>query len=736
MNDNGKNLALPTEPGTLALERNDLRDGRYYEERRYHPASELNLASLLRIISEWRWLIISALAVGLALGVAMTLLTRPLYKTWVTIEVNPPSVDVSDEQSRQRQQGGAQAWDAVATQVGLLGSRSLAERVAQDLNLAADADFVGTGGTAQSRIKSAAGRIQGGLNVIAPEEGTLIRFSYVDTNPQRAARIANGIADSFINSNLQRKFEASAYARTFLQNQIAKVRGDLERGERQLVAYAQSQGIINTASAGADGKPTGDTSSLQGDSLVALNKALADATAKRVSAEGAVRSARLAAQSAGLEAGAPLRTQKAALEADYQQKLGTFKPEHPDMLAERKQIAELDRQIAAQSATAVSGRVSGVEAEYQAAVSAENGLRARVAGLKGSVLDLRGRSIQYNILQRDVDTNRSLYDALLQRYKEIGVAGGIGTAPVSVVDHADVPGGPFKPNLLLNLMIGTLAGLLAGIAAAVALELINDTIRNREDVRTKLGIACLGAIPKARAQTEFLDELRDPTSTVSEAHSAVLTSLRFSTDSGTPRVLTLTSARPAEGKSSTCLALAQNCARRGQKVLLIDADLRNPAFKSSSDQRGLTRLLTSHDKIDGDIMPTQHEGLWLLPCGARPPNPADLLSTGRFAEILTEALQHFDMVLVDAPPVLGLADAPLLAAACRNVMLVVEAGRTRTRAVIDALNRIEATGAQVIGATLTKANEASSGYGYGYSAYRYDEVGDKRPRIQLIPQQV
>lgn len=733
VNESSNNLVLPTEGGAIAIERNDLRDNRYYEERRYNPAAELNVATLLRIMSEWRWLILGAIAVGLALAVATTLLTAPQFRAWVTIEVNPPTVDVSDEQSRQRASQSTQSYDIVATQVGLLASRSLAERVAQDLNLAADSDFVGTAGDPASRIRAAANRIQGGLKVIPPEVGQLIKFSYVDSNPQRAARIANGIADAFINSNLQRRYEASAYARTFLQNQIAKVRGDLEKGERQLVAYAQAQGIINTGS-GGEGKQAGDTNNLQGESLVALNQALAAATARRVSAEGAYQSAQLAATSASSDASvAPLRTQKATLEADYQQKLSTLKPDHPDMVAERRQIEELNKQIASQTAAVVSGKVNSVAADYRAAVAAENALRGQVAGLKGSVLNLRGRSIQYNILQRDVDTNRALYDALLQRYKEIGVAGGVGSAPVSIVDHAEAPSGPFKPNLLFNLLVGLAGGLLAGLVTAVALELLNDTIKNREDVRSKLGLACLGAIPKARAKSNFIDELKDPASSLSEAYSAVLTSLRFSTGEGTPKVLTVTSARPAEGKSSTALALAQNCARRGQRVLLIDADLRNPAFKSASDQQGLTKLLTTHGSIEHEVMPTQHEDLWLLPCGPRPPNPADLLSTGRFAEILAEAAKHFDMVLVDAPPVLGLADAPLIAAACGNVMLIVEAGKTRTRAAIEALNRVEATGAHVIGATLTKSPEAATGY--GYSAYRYGAVTDKRPRIQLIPQQ-
>jgi succinoglycan biosynthesis transport protein ExoP len=359
-----------------------------------------------------------------------------------------------------------------------------------------------------------------------------------------------------------------------------------------------------------------------------------------------------------------------------------------------------------------------------------------VSGLKGAVLNLRGRSIQYNILQREVDTNRSLYDALLQRYKEIGVAGGIGSAPVSIVDRADAPGFPYKPNLLLNLLLGLFGGALAGIAGAVGLEFLNDTIKTREDVRNKLRLACLGSVPKTSARDTFVEDLKNPASVVSEAYSAVVAALRFSTEAGIPKVLLITSTQPSEGKSSTALALAQNFARRDKKVLLIDSDLRKPAFKASSDKIGLTKLLTSEDRIDGHIVETQHDNLLLLPSGPLPPNPADLLSTGRIRTILNEAAERADVVIVDAPPTLGLADVPLLASAAGHVLFVVESGKTRTRAAIEAINRIEATGAHILGVTLTKSTDSGIGYGYkGYGyGYGYGKLSKGRTEILMIPQ--
>ena len=710
--------------------------------RSYSAASVLDFATLMRILHHWRWLVLGAIGVGLALAMLATLLTKPVYRAYVTLEANPPAVAVSDEQSRQQDMQASNTFDFVATQVGLLGSRAVAERTAQELNLANNPDVVGQGAEASQRLNAATSVVQGGLKVTAPETGQLIKFSYDSTSPQLAALVANGIADSFINTSLQRRYEASAYARNFLERQINKTRSDLEKSERAVVAYAQQQGIITTGSGGVgpDGKPISgsDTNSLQGESLVQLNQALGAATARRVAAEGAYREA-LATGPTSEENNSvlPLRQELAKLQADYQQKREFMKPEHPEMLSLQSQIDELKRQIAAQSSQASSGRINGLLADYKAALSAEESLRSKVAGLKGDVLNLRGRSIQYTILQREVDTNRSLYDALLQRYKQIGVAGGVGMAPVSIVDRAQVPGLPFKPKLFLNLLLGFGLGLVAGIAGAVGLEFINDTIKSREDVRKKLAMSCLGTVPRTSAKDSFVDDLKNPTSIISEAYSAIVAALRFSTEEGTPKVLLVTSTRSSEGKSSSALAIAQNFARRGRRVLLIDSDLRKPAFKTANDRIGLSKLLTTEDRVEDHIVETQHQNLWLLPSGPLPPNPADLLSTGRIRKIIHEARESFELVVLDGPPTLGLADAPLLAAAAGSAMFVIESGKTRTRSAIEALNRLEATGTRIVGAALTKSEESSVGYGrYGYGyGYGYGAKGRiNKTEILMIPQ--
>lgn len=705
------------------------------------PPSAFDLSRLVRILVDWRTLILAAAAAGLLAGIALSMLTTPMYRADVVLEVNPPSgqVQVVDEQVQSGGGPSADMWQFVATQVGLLQSRGLAKRVVQDLGLAKNPEFADQSADPAERVDAAAEKIIKRVNIAPQSDGQLIRFAIVWDSPQMAAEIANAYAEAFIYTSLQRRYNASAHARQFLQRQIASTRSELQSSERQLVEYAQAQGIINTGS--GEGQSITDASSPQGQSLIALNNALAEAIARRVAAEGAYRQAASASVTSDVTATTqPLRQLRADLQSQYQEKRAVMKPEHPELLRLRSRIDELNSQIARETATAGSSRTNSALAEYRAALGAERALQAKVAGLKSEVLNLRGRSIQYAILQRDVDTNRALYDALLQRYKEIGVAGGVAASPVSVVDQADVPDAPFKPNVLLNVLIGIGLGFLVGVLAAIGLDILNDTIRTPSDVRNKLRLACLAAIPKRPGnvkRTDMLEELDDPTSPAAESYATLATSLRFTTDEGLPHVLQVTSARAAEGKSTTALALAHHFAKAGKSVLLIAGDLRKPSFGGNSDQTGLTTLLTTEDSLEEHVTPTKYENLTLLQRGPEPPNPAALLASSRFQIIIAEATAKYDLVVVDAPPLLGLADAPLIASVVNVVVLVIESGRTRTSVATEAIHRLRAAGGNIVGVTLTKSAPRHSGYGYGYGRYgygenRYGAVRKDRPEFVLL----
>lgn len=700
-------------------------------------SGELTLARLWHILWVWRWMILGVTGACIAIALVVTLLTTPKYTSAATLEMNPPNVQVMGSgEERSAAQSMLMDRDFMQTQTGLLKSRALAERVAQDLNLASNEVITGEAADADRAVRNriAVGTLAGGLVVKPQTNSRIIQLQFTSTDPSLAARIVNGFADGFISTSLERRYQSSSYARDFLQRQIGNVRRDLEKSERALVAYAQQQGIINTgSSAPTSGGSDNDGSSLTGASLIELNRALAEATTRRIQAEQQFRQAQASGTTAEVgERTAKLRSDRATLQAEYQDKLTVFRPEFPEMVRLRSRIESLDQAISAEERNVRSGRSGTLGADYRAAQAAESALRGRVAQLRGDVLNLRGRTIQYNILQRDVDTNRTLYDALLQRYKEIGVAGGIGQSNASVVDRGQVPNGPSSPQLILNLLAGLAVGLILGVGTALAMEFVNDTIRTPEDVRNRLQLAFIGGIPPLK-DIKPVEALRDPGSPMSEAFFSAGTALSLATDEGVPKTLLVTSTRAAEGKSTTTWALAQHFARLGSRVLLIDADLRKPAFITGNEKEdGLSVLLTNRVPLAPHVVTTDVEGLWLLPCGPIPPNPAELLASGRMEAIVAEAKSQFDMVIVDGPPILGLADSPLLSTTCRGTLMVVEAGKTRTRAAVEALNRMRSAGANMIGCVLMRYRQEGSSYGYGYEAYTYKSVKSRDREIRAI----
>ena len=303
-----------------------------------------------------------------------------------------------------------------------------------------------------------------------------------------------------------------------------------------------------------------------------------------------------------------------------------------------------------------------LKAAFESNLAQEKALTVRVAELKKEVLDLQKRSVQYNILKREVDTNRELYTSLLQRYKEVDVAAGVGSNNVFVVDRA-MPGYPSSISLQSALLKALALGLAASFAVAYALERLDNKVRSAEQVEQMTGLTVLGVIPIAKNPE---DEIADPGSALSEAHRSLCTALQFTTENGIPKTLTLTSAGPGEGKSLTSVAIAKHFASMGRKVLLVDGDLRNPSLhvKLKTDNSiGLSNYLTGTCAPPEALQRTEIPHLAFMASGPLPPNAADLLGSARLISLLSRGLEVFDLIVIDGPPVLGLADAQLLSSA-------------------------------------------------------------------------
>ena len=709
-----------------------------FEEKRAND-DEIDLLAYWRILVKRRWLVLGVLGTVVAIALLVTLMMPPIYRATATLQIDREAVQIMQVEGITNAEG-ASTPDFLTTQYELLRSRALAERVANELQIdgrmverlnanawwtrATDAlrPRTDTGGgdadvetavaedAPDADLGQATALVRRGLTVEPVRNSRLVRVHFDSTLPNFSARVANAFADGFIASTIERRFGASSYASRYLEEQLALAKGRLEQSERALVAFATRENIVGSGEGSL---------SLESQNLSTLNSALAAAQDQRIQAQALWQQVSgggsVPAHALGGSIIGTLQQQRAQLNAQYQQQLQTFKPEYPSMRALKEQIDEVERQIRQEQA---SIRAS-IRAAYDAAQSRENMLLSQLSQLRSQVLDVDNRSIDYNILRREVDTNRQLYDGLLQRYKEIGVAGGVGSNNISIVDRAIVPGGRFKPNLTLNLAIGLMLGLMLGVLLAFALEFLDDTIKSPEDVEQHLRLAVLGVIPHLKKQT-VANAVADPRSAFSEAYRSVRTALQFSTDRGVPRVLLVTSASPAEGKSTTALTLARNFAQLGKRVLLIEGDLRNPSLHKllgSRAETGLSSLLAGAAVMSQAVRDTDDARLKVILAGPLPPNPAELLSGSRLLSLLTVATENYDQVIIDGPPVLGIADALLLSNVVGGTLLVVQAGGTRRKTAQAALKRLMIARARVIGALLTHYDAKVAGYGYDYASY-------------------
>ncbi len=690
-----------------------------------------NFWELLRIFVKWWWLIAIIVLVVVAATTIFTLRQTPMYRATTTVEIKQQESNIIEVNDVEQINANA---EFMSTQYSLLRSRALAERVVQSLNLTTDDRFANQTVELPKRVEQAASVVVDNLSVAPVGRSRLVNISYASSDPRLAARVSDAVAETFIAYNLERKFNATSYARDFLEERIAATKTSLEASERALIQYADEQGIVNINN-NASGE-TDATGSLDSAALVSFNAELATVQAQRIDLEQRYNEAasnQFAADIQNDPTIQSIQTGLAELESEYLEKSNFLKPDFPEMV-------ELNGKIDAAKSRLRSERsniVNTLESQYQATLSREQGLQSRINEIKGDVISVRNRSIDYTILQRDVDTNRTQYDALLQRLKEISTSDGIGSNLVSIVDRAKVPNLPFEPNLKRSLVMALLLSAAFGFGLAYLIELIDDRIKLPDDIKEKLDLRILGVVPLLGKDEKFEQVLTDSQSSISEAYASTRTSLQFAV-SGAPRIIQITSTRPGEGKSSSAFALAKSFAAQEQKTLIIDADLRLPAFsRGGGESIGLTGLLTSMAPIEPQLLPSKFPHLFLLPAGKVPSNPAELLSGHRFEQVLHELRDQFDQIIIDGPPVLGLADAPILGAVCEATILVIEAGAIRTPSVKLTLERLATSNTHLIGAILTKYKSAANGYldyyqySYGKEFSEYGKRKHRKPKSVL-----
>lgn len=707
-----------------------------------------NPLKLLFYVVQYRWLIAMMMAAGLVAGAVVTMMQTPKYQATAQLEVLVPSAKVFQDIEVVSENSDIRAFQTAREK---LKSRALAQRVVFQLGLSEKPDFLFPTPdfsisnifyrafritksplieekTPEQREAIAIKRVLDNLTVNLVTNTSLLSITFLDQKPKYASDVANQVAQSYIDQRVDQTSETSDLARQFIQEQVSQVKQKLQKSEEELVAYARDAGIT----------VTGDAKSLIGSNIEALNAALQAATQERFEAGSVVdqidkgRGGSLGAvlESKGLQV---LSDKLADLNSQYQQKLGILKPGFPEMQQLQSQIKELQRVYN----NGVLAITDSLRLKYQQAQDKEADLKEKLADMERQQVAFNDKNIKYTILKREVDSNRSQYDSLIAKLNEVGVSSELKTQSAAIVDVATQPTAPYSPRLSINLAIALALFMAISGTIIYVIELLNNTFANPEQVEKELGLAILGILPHVDDR-ELIASIADQKSGLSEAYRSLRTSLQFSGAEGAPRSLLITSSEPAEGKSTTAFKLGQDFAALGARVLLVDADLRKPNLHrlfGLDNTIGLSNLLTNtvrKEDLGSIFRSTKYANVTVLTSGTIPPNPADLLSSSRMAMIVTNLSKRYDLVIVDAPPIVGLSDAPILSRLAEGTLMVISTKQVTRKSAKTALKRLRAAGANVVGAAMSKfaVNKFDYNYAYKYMSYQYYNYGTATQKIE------
>ena len=700
------------------------------------PSQQLiSLATVRGILFRQRWLLAGVILTALTIGLIVTLLSTPMYEATAKVSVEPYGAFILEGQDVEQGIASNQVGEFLATQVELIKSRSIAEVVVEERNLGERYDLLGQdiderrspSMTDEQWLEAKEGIAASILaaNVVAeiPATSWVIPIGYRSSNPALASELADAYADAFISSETRDTIEGNEYAIDYLRDQIEIVRGRLEEAERNVNTYARNSGIIVQPVTTPDGG-TGTASTLTNSSLANISQRFADARAARIAAEQKWRSIQNipAAQLPEVQSNAVLqslvtnRTGKLAELAELRQRYSDEFPQIQNLLA---QIEILDSQIERSSADIKAT----VRNEFIVARNQEQALQGELGSLSNDSLAEQDEMVQLTVLEREADALRQQLRSLLERFNQISSAANVNSGTMTKIEGALVPGRPYAPSLIQNLGLSLVLGIGLAAGLAVLREMFDDRVRSLDEVEQKIDLPLIGHTPHVDERDIDTESSNNFTSLM-EAYASIKAAIEFSL----PRsrnVLQLTSTHESEGKSTTAVVLAELFARSGRKTLLVDADLRRPSvamlLELERPKVGLVEVLLGHATLEDTVVKGVHDNLEVLPVGAIPPNPTEILSSEELGKFVEKYRNEYSLIIFDSCPVLGLADAPTLARHVDGTIFVLEANKVPFSQARNAVKRLRSSGANVLGLILTKyrALEAGQGYGYQYNYYEY-----------------
>ena len=731
-----------------------------------------------RTIQKRRWTVLSILLVTLTIVSIMTFKEKAIYRADALLEIQKENANIPTVQELFQLENVSDNY--LETQYKVLQSETLARRVIDQLHLERDSEFnPPRDGWIQAKTHAAAPNpnsaidpdvqqtvlkeFKDRLSIDPVRRSRLVQIGFESQDPKVAAQVVNSLAENYIQQNLESRWQAAQKASEWLSQQLESFRAKLEKSEDDLQGYAQKNGLLFLET------EKGDTENIVNERLRQLQDELTKAQAERYAKESIYRLTESGDYGAlpGVVDNKLIQELTARLSELERQKASlapTFTNDYPKVKEIQSQIDEIARRLNEERKRAAQGIVD----DYLAATRRENLVHEAFEQQQNQANVVAGRTVQYNILKREVDTNKQLYEGLLQRLKEAGVSAGMNASNIRVVDAAVPATRPVRPRPVLNLGLALLLGLGCGIGMAFLQEHLDNTLKNSDDIERVLRVPALALIPSRESLEHgstgvyglaekvashhngngngaivHLDKRSGKAwvridgngthhSALSEAFRGLRTSVLLSAAGRPPRSLTFVSAEPGEGKTTVASNLSISLAQLGKRVLLIDGDMRRPCvhklFNIEENSGGLVTFLTGGEGWSHLVRPTGVPNLDCLICGPVPPNPSELLSSDRMLTLMFEVMREYEFVLIDAPPLLNVTDGRILATMVEGAILVVRGGITPRELAQQAQLHVRDVGARLIGVVLNDVDVRHNEYYRGY--YRYGSYGEAKAQIE------
>ena len=707
---------------------------------------ESHLLDYLMILRKHQWLIVSFLLALVTIVTIATFRIQPVYEATTRIEIDRENNNFLPFAGNDPYDMYQDLEDYIETQSKILVSETLAMQTVKSLNLDQDPRFGGRPlqpGTLPVAAPSdglvspppALGSFLGGLSVKRVPNSRLLDVTFATTDPRLAALIVNAHVNNFIEQNFRSRYEATTQASNWLANQLDELKAKVEASEDARIKYERDNQIWTI-----DEKQDVTT-----QKLADLNRDLTEAQADRINKEAVYQ----LAEAGNYDALPAVREspvlqeslkRQADLSEQYTEALNQYGPKFPKVVRLEAQLKDIQGLIENEK----KNIANQLEAEYRGSRQREGLLQQALAQQKNDTAAMADKMVQYNILKREAEANKQLYDGLLQKLKEAGITAGLRSSNIRIVDPALVPTGPSRPNKSRNITLAILVGLVGGVGLALLREYLDNTVKNPGDVETLSRLPALAVVPtftssngtrRNRLQkllhgsnNGFQEGLAllshsEPQSQISEAFRALRTSLLLSQADHPPQVILVTSALPHEGKTTASVNIGVTLAQLGDKTLLIDGDLRKPGISRALDMSdskyvGLSSYLAGVSSLDVVTVPHPAiSNLHAIPTGPVPPNSADLLSSHRLAQMIRELRKRYKFIVIDSPPIMAATDAVILSALADGVLLVVRSGETPKEAFMRTRELLNSVKSRVLGVVLNAVDASSPSYYYSYRYY-------------------